>query len=111
MPPRRNGNGPWRARKYACNGIRTTARPALLLRLWGSVIEGFAKRQLLEVIELTDFVAQQRRVLQVGRAAELLTPRERVYHPSDPALVATLGLDPRGPTVSEPPGDLPKRYC
>lgn len=66
-------------------------RRAVQLGLRGSALEDFGQRELLEVLDLSDFVAQQRNRLADDPNA-LFTPRERVYHPADPAVSAKLGL-------------------
>ncbi|QOV87733.1 DUF4291 domain-containing protein [Humisphaera borealis] len=48
-------------------------------------------RELLEVIDLTAFVAEQRR--RISASEELVTPTERVYRPADPLIAERLGLD------------------
>jgi Domain of unknown function (DUF4291) len=56
------------------------ARRAIQLGLRGATLEAYAKREILEVIDLREFVASQRSCLE-HRAADLLTPAERVYLP------------------------------
>ncbi len=53
--------------------------------------EAFGKRELLEVIDMTEFVAEQRAHALLG-TAELRTPVERVYTPSDAAVAKRIGL-------------------
>jgi hypothetical protein len=67
-------------------------RRAIQLGLRGEVLEAFGQREILEVIDLTEFVSDQRAVLSSVGIPALLTPRERVYLPGDPAVVARLGL-------------------
>jgi hypothetical protein len=67
-------------------------RRALQLGLRGDVLEAFARRELLEVIDLSEFVAEQRERLATAGVAALHTPRERVYRPSDPDLTFRLKL-------------------
>jgi hypothetical protein len=67
-------------------------RRAIQLGLRGDVLEAFGKRELLEVLDLTEFVSQQREQLSSGGISELMSPRERVYRPTDPAIVARLRL-------------------
>jgi hypothetical protein len=67
-------------------------RRALQLGLRGEVLEAFGQRELLEVIDLTEFVSEQRSGLSSVGISALLTPRECVYLPTDPAVVARLGL-------------------
>jgi hypothetical protein len=40
-----------------------------------------AKVELLEVIDMTEFVAEQRQKVQSGDLAGLVTPLERIYAP------------------------------
>jgi hypothetical protein len=75
--------------------------PCLSLRLnqvglQVEVLEAFGQRELIEVIDLSEFVAEQRSRLSSGNVSALVTPRERVYLPADPALVARLGLSVGG---------------
>lgn len=67
-------------------------RRAIQLGLRGDVLEAFGLRELLEVIDLSTFVAEQRARLQSSSVSDLITPRERVYIPRDPAVVAKLRL-------------------
>jgi hypothetical protein len=66
-------------------------RRAIQLGLRGSVLEAFGTRELLEVIDLSEFVTEQRGALSRGVSA-LLTPRERVYLPADPVIAVRLRL-------------------
>jgi hypothetical protein len=68
-------------------------RRAIQLGLRGNVLESFGKRELLEINDLSEFVADQRRVLAIAGTKGLLTPSERVYSPDNPAIAARLGLD------------------
>jgi hypothetical protein len=67
-------------------------RRAIQLGLRGEVLEAFGRQELLEVLDLTEFVAEQRSRLSTSGVMALLTPQERAYVPSDPVLVARLGL-------------------
>jgi hypothetical protein len=67
-------------------------RRAIQLGFRGEVLEAFGRRELVEVIDLSAFVAEQRGRLASGGVSSLLTPRERVYHPADPAVAARLRL-------------------
>jgi hypothetical protein len=67
-------------------------RRAIQLGLRGEVLEAFGRRELVEVIDLSDFVAEQRARLSSGGVSALATPRERVYRPPDPAVAARLRL-------------------
>ena len=68
------------------------ARRAIQLGLWGPVLEDFGKRELIEVIDMTEFVSEQRALLSRVGVGELRTPIERVYVP-DEAIVRRLKLD------------------
>ena len=68
-------------------------RRAIQLGLRGSALEAFGARELLEVIDLTAFVAEQRARLLSAGLSQLRTPVEHVYRPADPALAGQLRLD------------------
>lgn len=67
-------------------------RRAIQLGLRGEVLEAFGQRELVEVIDLSEFVAEQRSRLSSGGVSTILTPRERIYRPADPAIAARLRL-------------------
>src|SRR5262249_35086351 len=67
-------------------------RRAIQLGLAGLAIAQFGQRELLEVIDMSEFVAAQREQLLRGAIAQLRTPVERVYRPSD-SIAAWLKLD------------------
>jgi hypothetical protein len=66
-------------------------RRAVQLGLRGSVLEAFGTRELLEVVDLSEFVAEQRQALEARGVSALVTPCERVYTPAD----ATIGTQLR----------------
>ena len=66
-------------------------RRAVQLGLRGDVLAQFGRRELIEVIDLTPMVAEQRRRLTTDEAG-LQTPRERVYRPADETAAANVGL-------------------
>jgi hypothetical protein len=68
-------------------------RRAIQLGLRGEVLEAFGRRELVQVIDLSEFVAEQRSRLSSGGVSAILTPRERVYRPADPAIAARLRLN------------------
>jgi Domain of unknown function (DUF4291) len=74
-------------------GGEPVTRRAIQLGLRGSVLADFGKRELLEVIDMTAFVAAQRELLASGGIGQLLTPREDVYLPSDVAVAQRLKMD------------------
>jgi len=77
-------------------------RRAIQLGLRGEMLERFGRRDLLEVIDLSAFVAEQRSRLSSGGIAALVTPRERVYQPADGTVIARLGLDTKDACESGP---------
>jgi hypothetical protein len=56
-------------------------RRALQLGLRGDALREFASTELLEVIDMSAFVAEQRANATRARLATLQTPREEVYTP------------------------------
>jgi hypothetical protein len=68
-------------------------RRAIQLGLRGSVLEAFGKRELLNVADMTAFVAEQREELRRNGVARLITPAERTYVPGDAAIARRLMLD------------------
>ena len=72
---------------------RVLPRRAVQLGLRGAALEAFGKRELLEVIDMTAFVAAQRDEILRNGLARLWTPVERTYVPSD-AAAKRLMLDP-----------------
>jgi hypothetical protein len=67
-------------------------RRAIQLGLRGEVLEAFGRQELVEVIDLSEFVGEQRARLTAGGVSALLTPREQVYRPADPDIALRLGL-------------------
>jgi hypothetical protein len=67
-------------------------RRAIQLGLRGAVLEAFGGSELVEVLDVSEFVAEQRERLSLGGASALVTPRERVYRPADPAVAGRLRL-------------------
>ena len=68
-------------------------RRAIQLGLRGSVLEAFGKRELLNVIDMTAFVAEQREEFRRNGVVRLRTPLERTYVPGDAAVARRLMLD------------------
>ena len=56
-------------------------RRAIQLGLRGRMLEAMGKAELLEVIDMSTFVAEQREKVEAGDLAGLLTPAESVYVP------------------------------
>jgi Domain of unknown function (DUF4291) len=75
-------------------------RRALQLGLRGRSLEAFGKRELLEVMNISAFVAEQHSLVAGRRLSDLVTPIEDVYVPAEAAVRLRLGLD-----EAAPPGD------
>jgi hypothetical protein len=69
------------------------ARRAIQLGLRGNVLNEYAGKELLEVIDMTPLVAEQRFILASTGTSALTMPVERVYQPADPAIALHLKLD------------------
>jgi hypothetical protein len=67
-------------------------RRAIQLGLRGEVLEAFGRRELVEVQDISAFVAEQRESMSAGGVAALVMPRERVYRPADPTVAIRLRL-------------------
>jgi hypothetical protein len=67
-------------------------RRAIQLGLRGEALEVFGRRELVEIIDFSAFVAEQRSALASGGASALVTPQERVYRPADPEVASRLRL-------------------
>lgn len=69
------------------------ARRAIQLGLRGAVLAEFGKRELLEVVDMTAFVAEQREKLSHDGIGELRMPVERVYVPGEETIAKRVRLD------------------
>jgi hypothetical protein len=67
-------------------------RRAIQLGLRCEVLQAFGQREMMEVIDLSEFVAEQRSRLSAEGVSALVTPRERGYFPKDQAVATRLGL-------------------
>jgi uncharacterized protein DUF4291 len=68
-------------------------RRAIQLGLRGDVLEAFGMHELVEVIDLSHFVGEQRAALAERGVDALVTPRERIYRPADRGVATQLRLD------------------
>jgi hypothetical protein len=68
-------------------------RRAIQLGLRGDTLRAFGTSELVEVIDATAFVREQREILATAGITALQTPEERVYRPADPTAAAGVGLD------------------
>lgn len=71
-------------------------RRAIQLGLRGAALASFADEWIVEIEDITPFVASQRGFARSGDLAQLVIPREEVYPVSDTEVARKLGLgDPR----------------
>lgn len=68
-------------------------RRAIQLGLRGETLEAYGKREALEIIDVSDFVAQQRGKVANWKSGELLTPSEEAYVPKDRSVAKHIGLE------------------
>jgi hypothetical protein len=72
---------------------RAVSRRAIQVGLRGPMLETLGRRELLEVIDLTEFVTVQRDRLASGELTQLRIPVERRYVPDAPSTAQRLRLD------------------
>src|SRR5262249_7872111 len=68
-------------------------RRAIQLGLRGSALEAYGKREIIEIVDMSEFVAEQRERAASWQSGELETPVETAYVPDDPQIATRLGLD------------------
>lgn len=68
------------------------ARRAIQLGLRGATLAAYAGEWIVDIEDISAFVAEQRRAWFEGPREALVTPREAVYPVADPAVAARLGL-------------------
>jgi hypothetical protein len=78
-------------------------RRAIQLGLRGQALEDYGKREIVEIIDLTGFVAEQRPLAISWRSGDLRTPAEQVYVPSDPTAARNAGIDLDEAALNEDP--------
>ncbi len=67
-------------------------RRAIQLGLKGKILEQFGKHQIAKIDDVTDFVKQQKQLLDNGKLNELLVPFETTFKASNPNLNAKVGI-------------------
>jgi hypothetical protein len=70
-------------------------RRAIQLGLRGEVLGRYAREWILDIQDISPFVAQQRAHLEQPGWPQLLTPREQVYAVTDPEAARRLGVSAR----------------
>ncbi|MEL6109976.1 MAG: DUF4291 domain-containing protein [Planctomycetota bacterium] len=68
-------------------------RRAVQLGLRGEALEAYGKHEPLEIIDVSEFVAEQRKFIGDWKTGGLVTPLERVYVPDDRSVAENVGLD------------------
>jgi len=68
-------------------------RRAIQLGLRGDTLDAYGKREIVEIIDISEFVAEQRTRAGNWQSGGLHTPVEQVYVPTDLRIAARLGLD------------------
>jgi hypothetical protein len=59
-------------------------RRAIQLGLRGPALEAYGKREIVQIIDMSAFVAEQSSNVNGWKCGKLVTPSERVYLPADP---------------------------
>jgi len=72
-------------------------RRAIQLGLRGAIVEKYAREWVLDIEDISEFVAVQRKWVAAGELDQLLTPSETVYSVCDTAVAGRLGLEHGGP--------------
>jgi hypothetical protein len=67
-------------------------RRAIQLGLRGAALEAYGQREIVEIIDMSGFVADQRTRIATWASGELLTPVERVYLPADRSIAEHVGV-------------------
>ena len=62
-------------------------RRAVQLGLRGAALEAYGKREIVQIIDMSAFVAEQRSNVPGWRSGKLMTPVEQVYVPADQSFV------------------------
>lgn len=85
---------------HAPNGAPLERR-AIQLGLRGQTVAKFAREWILDVEDISDFVAEQRGNIEPSKWGDLITPRETAYPITDPDIAARL-INQTDQTVARP---------
>jgi len=72
------------------------SRRAIQIGIKGEMLKEFNNKMIFKIIDITDFVADQRRYVdqyQPARLKTLITPKATIFMPSNPETVRKLGLE------------------
>jgi len=72
---------------------RPLERRAIQLGLRGAALDAYGRKEVLEIIDMSSFIAQQRAALAAGGIGAIATPVEAVYRPEDTVIANRLSLD------------------
>jgi Domain of unknown function (DUF4291) len=64
-------------------------RRAIQIGLRGTALEAYGKREIVQIIDMSGFVTQQRANVREWKNGKLITPIERAYIPADPKVAKT----------------------
>ena len=67
-------------------------RKAIQLGLKGQILEEFATEMIIEIVDVTEFVRNQKSKIDDGNINELLVPQEQVYTPDSEVIQHQIGL-------------------
>ena len=67
-------------------------RRAIQLGLRGDTLAAYGKREIVEIIDMNEFVASQREFSESERYSQLRTPVERPYRPTQESVAFWIGL-------------------
>jgi uncharacterized protein DUF4291 len=77
---------------HSPNGDKEERR-AIQIGLRGATLEAYGKREIIEIVDMSEFIESQRANAARERIEELTTPLERPYRPNE-AVAMRLGLEP-----------------
>ena len=77
---------------HSPNGDKLT-RKAIQLGIKGDLLEEFGQRMICKIIDLTDFVNEQRQNSTKPPYNNLIVAEESIYLPSSSEIIKTIGLD------------------
>jgi len=67
-------------------------RKAIQLGIKGSLLRKFGKEMIIEIIDLTEFVREQKKIINSGNIEKLKVPKEWCYQPKNDKIKFQIGL-------------------